>query len=172
MSTTSPPLFGSLDTKYKKDGKIFDLKDCKLSEYLSDEQFKLGLSNKIWCGQIGKRFIKKSYSKALIYDSVLDGYWSHRSSVLMNWKNAGKYCRSLGQGWSLPNIYQLTSLVKQKRSSEGFISKAFSDNDNSYIWSATPASGAFFWTLGSRDGVLFRVPAKRNKVAARCFKKK
>ena len=108
----------------------------------------------------------------MIYDGLLNGYWSKRSPVLLNWKKAHRFCRSMGDDWHLPDVYQLASLVKREKSSEGFINSEFSDNDNWYFWSGTPASETFFWTVSFSEGAIFKSYLKRNKIGARCFMKK
>jgi hypothetical protein len=64
--------------------------------------------------------------------------WSKENIGPMNWNEAIKYCNSLGNGWRLPTIEELFTLVDYSKHHP-----ASSDNRiiAAYYWSSTPSAG-------------------------------
>ena len=63
----------------------------------------------------------------------------------MNWDEAKKACKNLGDGWRLPTKDELNLLYENKEKIGGFAS--------SYYWSSTEdnATGAFIFYFGNGD---------------------
>ena len=75
-----------------------------------------------------------------------------------NWNYAKAYCENLTLGgfsdWRLPNIYELTTLLDNTKSSEPYVIDAIENIASSYYWSSTTyasdSSGA--WGVGFKYG--------------------
>ena len=83
---------------------------------------------------------------------------STNSGKAGNWQYAKAYCENLTLGgksdWRLPNIYELTTLLDNTKSSEPYVIDAIENIASSYYWSSTTyasdSSGA--WGVGFSNG--------------------
>ena len=148
------------------------LKSCKARKYYDNAKSKLGLNPKTWCGDIASRFKKVNSGNKYIYDGLLKGHWSKQNGDDVKWSTAKSYCKKLGSGWTLPDIYQLMSLISEnKDSSQGYINPIFSDTDKKWFWSNTPRVGSAsdsWYVLFSSAGVYNLDVSNSNRV--RCFR--
>jgi len=103
---------------------------------------------------------------------MLKGYWSKSDGKRYKWADAKAHCTGLGNGYVLPDIYQLLSLISQtKDPNEGYINPIFSDTDKYWFWSITPrvGSASHSWFVGFRSaGVDFGYVSPFGRV--RCFR--
>jgi len=103
---------------------------------------------------------------------MLKGYWSKWDGNTYKWADAKTHCTGLGNGYVLPDIYQLLSLISQtKDPNEGYINPIFSDTDKYWFWSITPrvGSASHSWFVGFRSaGVDFGYVSPFGRV--RCFR--
>ena len=149
-----------------------NLRSCKAKKYYYNSKKELSLGNSFWCGDIKNRFKKINNGKKYIYDFLLKGHWSKSPKTGFSWPAAKRYCRGLGKGWSLPNIYQLLSLFgSRENKSEGYINPIFSDTDTFYFWSITPraASASNAWVVGFSNRHIGPIGVS-NYLRVRCFR--
>ena len=156
-----------------------DPRSCKVKNtdaFRKKKVSELGLSQGRWCGDIKGRFQKLNSGKKFIYDSMLNGYWSRRSSYNMKWNHAKAYCQKLGPRWQLPDVYKMLSLFSQYNDNIfklGYINPVFSDNNSTFFnfWSSSRADILAVWkvdfTWSRLDGYSKELP-----LGVRCFKAK
>ena len=126
-----------------------DIKSCKAVNYYGNAKTELNLTDKNWCGDINGRFKLENKGNDFIYDAMLKGYWSKSDGKRYKWADAKAHCTGLGNGYVLPDIYQLLSLISQTNDpNEGYINPIFS-NTNTWFWSITPraASASYAWNV-------------------------
>jgi len=103
----------------------------------------------------------KDLQDGTVYDKVLNGYWqkcefgtSYSSGTCINtgqnktWADAKSYCPTLDgnlgklNGWRLPDIQELHSLVDIEKASNPHINRTIFPNTGSWHWSLTPRVGS------------------------------
>ena len=61
----------------------------------------------------------------------------------MTWQEAIDYCASLGDGWRLPTVHELSSLVdySEKDQAKNLIGQGFTGVQSDYYWSSSSYAG-------------------------------
>ena len=84
--------------------------------------------------------------------------WSGTSctgtATTYNWTNALQTAKNMGNGWRVPNIKELDSLIEQACYSPSINETYFPNTANSYYWSSSPVASSSHkaWFIGFSFG--------------------
>lgn len=102
---------------------------------------------------------------AVVEDSATQLHWQQAGlSTLYEWNAATQYCRTLdapGDGWRLPTLKELHTLVDETRENPAADSEAFPGIAAGYYWTSSTPRGfpSLAWTVGFDRGLdVFRGP--------------
>jgi hypothetical protein len=84
----------------------------------------------------------------------------HAFPTQMNWYNANEFCKKLGPGWRLPNIYELEIMYENN----GTI------NGGGVYWSSTESDSSSVWVKGFYDGITGQNYPKTNTFWVRAIR--
>ncbi len=94
-----------------------------------------------------------------IRDEVFDKDWGntweqHPTSLQMTWQEAVDYCPTLGDGWALPEIHVLESIVDTSNTDPALPTGHPFDNVQGAYWSNTISSATQLpWLMFIKDGI-------------------
>jgi len=74
----------------------------------------------------------------------------------MDWKESKEYCKGLGDGWRLPTMEELISLIDSSQSNPDLPEKTKLKPKSGYYWSSIPYGRGFtsiIWTISLDDGI-------------------
>jgi len=91
------------------------------------------------------RFKKTAESTIIDTDTGLE-WQTKTSNRLMNWREANEYAEFLGDGWRLPTIKELSTLIDYSRISPA---TTFPGHGNNYFWSSSVRADytSFAWAV-------------------------
>lgn len=96
----------------------------------------LGLLSTLNADVISQNGIAKDSATGLMWQDNNDA-----KTIKKDWEGAKAYCENLTLGgfsdWRLPNIYELTTLLDNTKSSKPFVIDGIANIDSNYYWSST-----------------------------------
>jgi len=106
----------------------------------------------------------------IVLDTQTGLEWQVESSGPMFWCDADKYAKSLGNGWRLPTIKELLTLIDYSRTKPATI---FPDHENGCFWSSSVYADDIntLWTVDFDNGYIDGYD-KSGNVRVRCVRHK
>lgn len=92
-------------------------------------------------------------SSALVYDQATGLTW--QQAVLdASWDAAGAACATMGQGWRLPNLLELQSIVDDSQLDPSIDGTAFPNAPAGFYWSSavSPRTSVYGWAVDFGNG--------------------
>ncbi len=113
----------------------------------------LGFLSTLNAGVISQNGIAKDSATGLMWQDNKD-----TQTIKKDWEGAKAYCENLTLGgysdWRLPNIYELTTLLDNTKSSKPFVINGIENIISAYYWSSTTDAGSgFVWVVAFHNGV-------------------
>lgn len=113
----------------------------------------LGFLSTLSAGVISQNGVAKDSATGLMWQDNNDA-----QTIEKDWNSAKAYCENLTLGgfndWRLPNIYELTTLLDNTKSSEPYVINGIENIASYNYWSSTTSasSSSYAWVVGFDDG--------------------
>jgi len=89
----------------------------------------------------------------VVFDTATGLEWQAEAAERMTWYEANEHAEGLGEGWELPTVEELATLVDYSRVKPA---TAFPDHENGYFWSSSAfaAHPSYVWAVSFDYGAV------------------
>lgn len=104
---------------------------------------------------VGQYMTLNAGGVAAVYDVRSTLLWQQTATATMyTWLGAQSYCGELGEGWRLPSLEELESIIDEQTSATEQIDAVFAGTSGNYYWTLSPyvATPGYVWVVGFATG--------------------